>query len=327
MTDLVRMIADAEEGAVVELPAGTHRARIVVNRSITLVGARWGEVVLDGEGGAPVIEVRAPDAEVTLRRLAFQGGGGRAGGAICVDDIGRLRIEECVMRRNTAPTDGGGALFAAAGRIVVHRSILRENHGRSGGAVLVTGSADVTLDGCLITCNSARLGGAVAVEQDGAIMLSHCTLADNVSPRGELFAAAADLIGGASVSVSRSILASARPEHALEVRAHDRCAIDLSYSLLPVGLPRDRFRDLGGNVVGEPWFLPGSYAPGPRSPSIGIVPVSPGVDVETDLLGHPRLRSGLVDAGALVHVGRARRMRRPSSRGAERRRLVPENEI
>lgn len=77
------MIAAAEPGATIRVPAGTYLGNLVINKPITLDGG--GEAIIDGQGRGNVIEVRAEG--VTIRRCTIRASGEDVTGepaAICV---------------------------------------------------------------------------------------------------------------------------------------------------------------------------------------------------------------------------------------------------
>ncbi len=61
-------IDKAPEGAILKLPKGVYRGRIVINKPLTIVGKEAGAVI-DGEGEGSVITVTS--SYVTLKTYAL----------------------------------------------------------------------------------------------------------------------------------------------------------------------------------------------------------------------------------------------------------------
>ena len=87
-------IAMAQEGDVVEVPTGTYREHVVVDRTITLRGTGG---IIDGDGQGTALRVMAPAA--IIDNLEVQNSGGDLGGPDCciyVDDA----ADGTVIRNN-----------------------------------------------------------------------------------------------------------------------------------------------------------------------------------------------------------------------------------
>ena len=61
-TDLASLLAQAQDGEVIELPSGIYTGSFVIEKSITLIGEGW--PVLDGDGRGHVLVINAPDVRV-----------------------------------------------------------------------------------------------------------------------------------------------------------------------------------------------------------------------------------------------------------------------
>jgi hypothetical protein len=184
--DLQRLIDTAPDGATVEIPVGRWEANLRIERALTLVGAADGEVLIDGGGRGPVIEVRARGAEVVIARLTLVNGAASEGGGIVLRRAKALRIEDCVFEHNRAPLFGGGALYLAEGEVFLLDCLLLENSGQQGGAVLVDGTAEVLLEQCTVIGNEAVLGGAFAVREAGQLHALACTIGENHAEKGHV---------------------------------------------------------------------------------------------------------------------------------------------
>lgn len=89
--DIQVIIAAAPAGTRVEIPAGTYRGRIVIDRPLVVEAA--GRVLLDGGGWGTVVTITADD--VTLRGLDIANSGGQVeeGAAIKVVEAARVTLE------------------------------------------------------------------------------------------------------------------------------------------------------------------------------------------------------------------------------------------
>lgn len=70
--DLTAEIRNAAPGATIAVPAGTHRGPFVLEKPVRLLGSPG--AVLDGEGRANVVEIRAPDVELAGFLIRRSGG-------------------------------------------------------------------------------------------------------------------------------------------------------------------------------------------------------------------------------------------------------------
>jgi predicted outer membrane repeat protein len=182
-TSLQAAIDAAPPGAVLEICAGTHVGRLVIDgKPLTLRGvAGAGATFLDGGAAGVVLEVRAtPSPGVVLRGLTFRNGrtSGRGAGVRC--DRSRLYVRDSAFVANRA--QGGGAGLAATGcSLDVARSRFEGNDGRpgrGGGALAIDSSGGFTAT--TFTANRADHGGGLAIVE-GTVALRDSRLAGNVA--------------------------------------------------------------------------------------------------------------------------------------------------
>lgn len=89
---LQQVIDGAKEGAVLTLPKGIYRGKIVINKPLTIDGADKGAII-EGDGAGTVIKIRSPN--VTLKNLTIRGTGSDHNGldsAISVKDAYGVKI-------------------------------------------------------------------------------------------------------------------------------------------------------------------------------------------------------------------------------------------
>jgi hypothetical protein len=141
--------------AVVHLDPGIYLERLVVERSVTLMGSGAEASILDGEGAGTVIDIAA-GLEVRLQSLAVRNGRARQGAGIL--NRGALRLEEVLVQDNTAEGEGpaGGGIWNA-GELTLHASKISGNYVRSSAAMLMAGAG------------IASEGGTVRLEQNSEV--------------------------------------------------------------------------------------------------------------------------------------------------------------
>lgn len=160
--ELGRRIQAAAPGATVEIPAGVHRGRWVIDKPLVLKGARAESSVLDGGGRGPILSLEGAGA-VRLEELSLRNGRGRSGGAVVVDDATELHVSGCLFLKNGAPDGRGGAISCEGGGLLVEDSAFAGNLARVGGAVATHGDTRLRLERVVFTDNTGILGGAIAI--------------------------------------------------------------------------------------------------------------------------------------------------------------------
>lgn len=102
---LQKVIDDAENGAVIKLPKGLYRGKIVINKPLTIDGIDKGAII-HGNGVGSVIEINSPN--VTIKNLTIRGSGSGHDGidsAVSIKNaffvnILNNRIEDCLFGIN-----------------------------------------------------------------------------------------------------------------------------------------------------------------------------------------------------------------------------------
>ena len=114
------------------------------------------------------------DGSVTIRRTHLSNNTGTDGAAIFVNG-GSLKLENSLVRRNTANDDGGG-LYAAKGATTITNTTFFDNKADDGGGVNAEGTSKVNILNATITNNHADTAGGV------------WNLADNVTIKNTIIA-------------------------------------------------------------------------------------------------------------------------------------------
>ena len=143
---------------------------IEINRSLTL---DLGEHTLSGNGTKTVVSIsgKDKDIDVTVKNGTVTGGHATNGGGFDIRS-GNVKIENCIIEKNTA-TSGGGVNIGGSANVKVTGSEIRDNTvtGASGGAIyMASGSAYDGYYNCVceivdtkLNGNSASVGGAVGL--------------------------------------------------------------------------------------------------------------------------------------------------------------------
>jgi hypothetical protein len=184
-------ISDAIGGDTIAIPGGTYElaSALVVDKSLTFIGAGARSTVLDGGGATRIFSLQQPAAQVTIVRITMRDGKGTNGGALTsevpvtlTDDAilgstagggnggglyttAAFTMERDLVAGNTAPGgDGGGIEFAPASPLVatISDSTLTQNSaGGAGGALndFNTSTETVHLEGDSLVANAAARGG------------------------------------------------------------------------------------------------------------------------------------------------------------------------
>ena len=141
---------------------------IEINRSLTL---DLGGFTLSGDGTKTVVSISGENMDVTVKNGTVTGGHATYGGGFDIQR-GNIKIENCIIEKNTA-TSGGGVNIGGSANVKITGSEIRDNTvtGASGGAIYpasgwaydgyyncVCEIVDTKLNG-----NSASVGGAVGL--------------------------------------------------------------------------------------------------------------------------------------------------------------------
>ncbi len=247
-------------GSVLCFEPGRYVAQLMVRRSLTLRGLAEG-VVLDAKGRGPVIVVNGSDATVEITDLTLRcgsGGAGGHGGNLSVSRSKYVVVRRATLEAGESDGNGGGALFARIGEVVLEGCRLTANHGAKAAAVLADEVAHVTLRDCVIAGNTGK-SPAVAAYQNGRLTVQHTTIADNEGPAIYLLGQEPDTLAlevDGGLLGNPALVLSGQPQPRAQVRR------SMLSSALPAGI------DAGENIVGE-IKLDGQHRPIPGSRAVG----------------------------------------------------------
>ena len=144
---------------------------IKINKSLTL---DLGKFTLSGDGTTTVVSIsgKGNDIDVTVKNGTVTGGYEIKGGGFDIQS-GNIKIENCIIEKNTAKSAGGGVNIGGSANVKITGSEIRDNTvtGASGGAIyMASGWAYDGYYNCVcevvdtkLNGNSAVIGGAVGM--------------------------------------------------------------------------------------------------------------------------------------------------------------------
>ncbi len=293
--DVQKAIVEAAPGSVVRIPAGRHLGRLVVDKSLTLLGARGAASVLDAEGRGSVVTVQG-DVAVKLVDLTLEGGSAQRGGGIVF--VGRvLEVTDCLIQRNEASAYGGGGIYAAGQSLTLDRVRILDNDGKQGGGLLADETVQIAASNVLIAKNRALFGGGVLVKEGARADFSLCTIADNeavgTGAKGSALHLSGTLTRTPAVMLGLSIVTGA----VWNASPHP-AALTATRSVLPEGAAQPAGNQNRSGAPGFQGSPSAPYALTASSPATGIADSTGVAPQARDILGHPRIRGDKVDAGA-----------------------------
>jgi len=177
----------ASEGDILVLQAGTYSENIVIQKSLTIIGAGPDLTIINGntgihqnEGGVINISKPFPHAaytpNVTLVGMTITGGTANYGGGI-FNGGGNLSLSGISVTNCTAPSAGG--IYNQYGTVIMDESSVSGNTAKSGGGVENDEGTFIMSAGSSISGNMAGLGGGIANLQGTIIMNDGSSISNN----------------------------------------------------------------------------------------------------------------------------------------------------
>jgi PKD repeat protein len=168
--DIQAAIDAASEGDILVLNAGTYSANIVINKSLTILGAGPGLTILNGNTGtAPdkggVINITRPfphapfSPNVTLIGMTITEGDANYGGGV-FNDGGNLNLSQVSITNSSASLSGGG-IYNEMGTVILNGSSFSDNTAKVGGGVMNDAGTFVMNAGSGVEDNVAQIGGGI----------------------------------------------------------------------------------------------------------------------------------------------------------------------
>ena len=276
--------------------SGGARFRIfnVTDGILTLNNVRLtkGSVPVNAKGGAVLVE---NIGWLVVNDSVFSDNRAKEGGAIFITNpYSRLTINNSAFIDNGAIASGaGGAIVMEDGTVAINSSsFIRNRSDNVGGAIGTWGSGDFSVTNSTFSGNSAKTGGAIY--SGGASMsLTHVTLVDNYADRGGAIATYENF--PSSVSLRNSILFDQRDRIRL---CHGEDLADSQGNLIgdsSCGVAAVGGDPLLGELTGSPAHLP------LRSGSPAIDAADPAECPASDQRGVARPQGARCDIGAIEY--------------------------
>lgn len=179
-------VAAAVAGDLIDIGPGSYFEPVVVDKSISLVGAGAASTIIDGSlGMRPLKFVGAITASVQALSCAHGTPSENSGGGLRVEGGAIVTAQDCAFRDNTAIYDGGGFFVWQASQLALIDCAFTGNFaGNNGAAGELIQSAQVTATGCLIEDNNCGLrSGGFGVDHatlhvDGCLFVGNTTVAN-----------------------------------------------------------------------------------------------------------------------------------------------------
>lgn len=200
--ETVQAAVDASDpGDTVAVGAGVFSGSVVLPHPLTIEGAGQGSTSLTHT----VAIIQADGADLTLRSLTLDGGGGRLiqaqDGALTLEDVtltggtdpergggieqigGSLALTRATLDGNRSSDGFGGQVYVRGVEVTIEDSTLTGGRAERGGALFANGGS-LTVRGSTFDKNAARedddrgLGGAIATE-NATVILESSTFDDN----------------------------------------------------------------------------------------------------------------------------------------------------
>ena len=240
---LQKIVDELPDGAVLCLGEGRYEAQLFIERSLTIRGA-GSTTILDARSCGSAVTVARHEVDLTIEQMVLRrgsGGGTGEGGNLSVDKAHRIVVRDVSFELGEADANGGGALMARSGEIVLEHCTMTGNRGSRAQAILLDGIASVTLRDCVVIADQGEAPAALVV--GGAqLTLDHSTVIGShgaVRVRGNN-PTRPSLVVDASILGMPAIASEATNESPrITVR-------DSALSAAASGI-----EDLGGNVYGE----------------------------------------------------------------------------
>ncbi|GAB4278231.1 MAG: Ig-like domain-containing protein [Candidatus Promineifilaceae bacterium] len=168
-------VTKAASGDTIHIAAGTYTENIVLNKSLTFIGAGANNTILDGGGSSNVIRINSGNT-VTLSGVTIQNGSSAEGAGIY--NFGTLSLTQVIVANNMASSLGGGILNG--GILTITNSTIRNNTSTSHGGGIFNTGGQLWLDRVAIINNNANGNtGGIHNQSGGTADLTNVTISGN----------------------------------------------------------------------------------------------------------------------------------------------------
>lgn len=240
---LQKIVDELPDGAVLCLGEGRYEAQLFIERSLTIRGA-GSTTILDARSRGTAVTVARAAVDLTIEHMVLRrgsGGGTGEGGNLSVDKAHRIVMRDVAFELGEADANGGGALMATNGEIVLERCTMTGNRGSRAQAILVGGIATVTLRDCVVIADQGAapaafvVGGAQLTLDHSTVIGAHgAVLVRGHNPTRPSLVVDASILGAPPITIEAT---DATPRITVHGSALSAAATGVE--------------DLGGNVYGE----------------------------------------------------------------------------
>lgn len=199
-------------------PMTGDNALPVVTTRISINGSR---TTIAGDGSARILEVSAPNGNLTLNGLTITGGFNMFAGAGIFNNEGTLTLNRSVVTNNLSPAGGGIASGTSrpgpVGTTTLNNSEVTDNTAFAGGGGILNHAGTLTLNSSTVSGNSAAGGGGIASGKGnpdaGAsiVILNKSRVDDNTATGGSEGGGGGIANGGTFISNSSEIAGNSAP--------------------------------------------------------------------------------------------------------------------
>ena len=183
----------ASDGDTLVLKAGTYYENIVINKSLTIIGAGPGLTIINGNTGSVPIKggvinitkpfPHAPTApNVTLIGMTITEGSANYGGGI-FNEGGILTLSQVSVTNSTA-SFSGGAVYNEMGTLFLNETSISDNSAKVGGGVMNDAGALIMDPGSRVENNTAQLGGGISHSNGVMTLADTCSVTGNTATYG-----------------------------------------------------------------------------------------------------------------------------------------------
>ena len=175
----------AWDGDTIYVAAGNYKENVVIDKSITIIGAGSANTIVDGNqaGAVFAIGTNNPYISVALSGMTIQNSKAEQGGGI-YNAYGIITVSGCTISENIANYNGGGICTGFANsesiNLIIENCDISKNRAQWGGGIMAPAA---TITNCNITKNVATTesGGGMYLTGVGTTQVTGCTISENTA--------------------------------------------------------------------------------------------------------------------------------------------------
>lgn len=178
--NLDSLLKNLPDEAVLCLGAGVYHFNFWIERSITIRGTGRQDVIIDGGGTNPTVQIVKDTAAVTIESLTLRHGAGSAesGSNLQIFDSRIVVVHDVAILDGTS---GPGGVLVGGGMAQFEKCLISGNEGTLAQAVFVFQDAEARFTDCVIAGNKG-VGPTVTASWAGHIILKNSTIVGKATP-------------------------------------------------------------------------------------------------------------------------------------------------